>query len=91
MLFHVVAFLSHLSVCVPAARQDLGEEGQRHLQAGMDTGEEGGWCMKGCPDWILVVGIPGRQFLWLTAQNSDSAGFQETLAIGLLCDFRQIF
>lgn len=26
----------------------------------------------------------------LTAQNSDSAGFQETLTMGLLSDFRQI-
>lgn len=34
MLLNVVAFLSQLSACVPAARQELGKAGGRHLQAG---------------------------------------------------------
>lgn len=87
MLLHVVAFLSHLSACGRSWARQWG----RHLQAGTQ-GKEGRWCVKRCPDEMLMVGIPGRQSesLWLTAQDSDSAGFQETFAMGLLCDFRKI-
>lgn len=42
MLLHVVAFLSPLSVCVPAARQEMDEAGGRNLQVGTQGRKAGG-------------------------------------------------